>query len=163
MLHVQADTEHAQAQEQAARSLTIGTIDRLAVEVELLQQNWCETGIPGASFEPILAVYRQLEASGMLLVVLLEVEGKIRGYTVGLTVPHPQAGARLIYNNEACFVAPEWRAGGGLELLHFTEQAAKERGAAQVLWHAKVGSALARILNARGLVVHELVYSKELL
>lgn len=157
---MQADTGHAQAQD-AARRLTIGTVDRLAAQRDLLALNWRETGIPGASFEPILETYQALEAAGLLLVVLLEVGDEIRGYTVGLVAPHPQSAGHVIYNNEACFVAPDARAGGGLELLRFTEAEAKARGAVQALWHAKRDSAMERILDARGLRVHELIYAVE--
>jgi hypothetical protein len=65
--------------------------------------------------------------------------------------------------NDLLFVRKSHRRGmTGMRLITATERAAKERGVKMMLWHAKPGTTLDRMLPRLGYGIQDVIYSQVL-
>lgn len=104
--------------------------------------------------------YRNLEANGMLLILGAFEGDRIVGYSVNVVTNHPHYADLVTCSNDLLFVTEDKRAGRlGLQLIRKTEEAAKERGARLMLWHAKPGTALEKMMPRLGYGVQDIIFS----
>jgi GNAT superfamily N-acetyltransferase len=107
--------------------------------------------------------YRKLEQAGVLFALGAWHDKKLVGYSATLLIPQHLHYRGLCYaSNDVLFVAPEMRGGSlGARLMRETEDAARGRGASRIIWHAKKGSALDRVLSHREIYsVQDILYSR---
>lgn len=112
---------------------------------------------------PDWAKYEEIEAAGGSIIFGAYVGDRMVGYSIAFAGTHLHYAGLVSCSNDVLYVAPEYRKGRlGLQLIYETERAAAERGAKIITWHAKEGTALAKLLPRIGYGVHEVIYSKRL-
>jgi hypothetical protein len=97
-----------------------------------------------------------------VLGLIARVDGRAVGYSINFVSPHIHYMRMCMAMNDVLFVAKSHRASLGIRLLHATEQAARNRGAHLMAWHAKPGTPLESILRRRGCRLQDLIFTKEL-
>jgi GNAT superfamily N-acetyltransferase len=108
--------------------------------------------------------YRALENTGSLLALVAYCGEEIAGYSVCFIGAHLHYSGMRYAQNDVLFVAPQHRNGTlGVRLIRETERLAKERGARLMMWHAKTGTALEKIMPRLGFGVQDIVFSKEII
>ena len=115
--------------------------------------------------EPRLDVYRNLENEGRLLSLILEdVNAGVVGYSINILSNNLHYGPLKVCQNDVLFVSASYRSeGGGNALMRATEINAREDGCRMMLWHAKQGTALDRMLRASpNYDVQDIVYGRVL-
>lgn len=107
------------------------------------------------------ALYDALHEAGGLVSVGAFDGDRLVGYATAFISPHPHY-ALTSAQHDALFIHPDHRAPRlALRMLARVETECKARGAAFIAWHAKTGSAFARLIAARARL-EESVYIKEL-
>jgi len=112
---------------------------------------------------PIAAQYREAESAGVLFAVTVRKDGHLIGYSVNFVGPHLHYSGMRYAHNDVLFLDPAHRKGTvGFRLIQASEDAARERGAKMIVWHAKPGTAMERLLPRLGYRVQDVLFSKEL-
>lgn len=107
--------------------------------------------------------YRRMEHDGRMLILGAYRGGKMVGYSFNFVGPHLHYADLIVCNNDVLFVHKDHRNSPiGLQLLRRTEKAAKARGAQLMLWHAKQGTSLDKIMRRMKYGVQDIIYSKEI-
>jgi GNAT superfamily N-acetyltransferase len=107
--------------------------------------------------------YRQMERVGRMLILGAYRDGKMVGYSFNFIGPHLHYADLIVCNNDVLFVHRDHRNSPiGLQLIRRTEKAAKARGARLMLWHAKQGTSLDKIMPRMNYGVQDIIYSKEI-
>lgn len=115
--------------------------------------------------QPNWTTYAKLAAASKLLLLAAWDGQAMIGYSANILDTHLHYSGVAVCQNDVLFVDAQHRAGRvGLQLMRATESEAKARGAQVVLWHAKQGSTLDRMLGREGSAysVQDIVYAKEL-
>ena len=113
--------------------------------------------------KPDVERYQALEQAGLLLSLGLFRDESLIGYSVNALFTHSHYSDLLLCQNELLFIAKEHRKGmAGVRLIAATEQAARERGADMMMWHAKPQTTLDRLLPRMGYRLQDIVYSQVL-
>lgn len=131
----------------------------------LFEESWRENmqskGMPPPDVD--MKVFETLESAGMLLaVVALTNAGEIVGYTISIMVPMFMYGNHMVMNNESIFVRKDHRGTTSLKLIRATVQAAKARGASQMLWHSMPGTKAEDLWRRLGYETFDTVWTKEI-
>lgn len=138
-------------------------IDRMA---ELLHAHWDEVAKNKQVMvlKPDRERYAYLdEHGGLLCLWALDADGEIVGYSVNFIGPHIHYADLNVANNDVLFLREDLRQSTlGLRLIRETERAAKARGAQLMLWHAKEGTSLDKIMPRLRYGVQDIIYSKEI-
>jgi len=109
-----------------------------------------------------LDVYAQLQEKGLLIFLGVFDEGEMVGYGCALLSPNLHYGY-LMAVNDVVFVSAGYRKKGyGLQLMREMEKKVKEQGARFMIWQAKMGSSLNKVLPRLGYRAEEINYIKEL-
>lgn len=144
----------------------INAADRIDEAWALLEKHWHEIARNKQVMvlKPDRAKYDQLQAQGALLsLAALDPDGEIVGYSVNFLGPHIHYADLTVCNNDLLFLREDLRPSPiGLRLLKETERLAKARGARLMLWHAKEGTSLAKIMPRMGYGVQDIIFSKEI-
>jgi len=111
---------------------------------------------------PDVERYAALEAAGVVLALVARDGDLIVGYSINFVAQHLHYASVRMCTNDVLFVAKSHRATLGLRLIHATEEAARERGAQVMAWHAKPDTHLEAILRRRECRVQDIVFTKEL-
>lgn len=107
--------------------------------------------------------YVALENSGILDIIVVSVDGTPVGYAANVRMPHIHYKHLMVSNNDLIYLSPTYRGEGvGGALMDAMEELALARGAQEVLWHAKPGTALDSLLKAREAPVQDIIYSRAL-
>jgi len=153
----------------SAYQIELSNVDEMLVHASaLFKAHWQEIALNKRLMvlEPHELRYRALEAAGaMLALAAWTPEQQLVGYAVSFITQHLHYAGLTYAQNDILFVAQEHRRTGlGLDLIAETERIAKERGAQLVLWHAKQGTALDRLLGrpSSKYRVQDVIYSREL-
>lgn len=113
--------------------------------------------------DPAVRIYERIEAAGNLFVLMAYDGDKLIGYSVNILATNLHYAGLLMAQNDVLFIAKDYRAGRtGIRLMDETERVAAKRGARMMLWHAKEGTNLDKLLPRRGCLVQDILYSKEL-
>lgn len=113
---------------------------------------------PDAQFE----MYRELEAGGMLRVLVAKDGDQVIGFMVLLETQFMHYG-QLVVTTESYYVDPSFRStGAGLQLLRVAEQHARDIGAAGFFVSAPVGSRLETVLPRVGYRATNTVFFRQL-
>ena len=113
--------------------------------------------------EPDAERYLAMDAMGLLLVLLAYEGDDLVGYSVNVVTTHLHYKALTFASNDLLYVAPAHRGGRlWLQLRRETRRVARERGAVLMLWHAKEGTTLAKLLPRMGCKVQDIIFSEEL-
>lgn len=111
--------------------------------------------------KPRVETYEALEAAGKLLVLGLFEDDDLVGYSANLIDSNLHYGDLSVCQNDVLFVSQKHRRSrGGLLLIRTTEREARGRGARLMLWHAKPGTALDKLMPALGYRVQDIIHSK---
>ena len=132
---------------------------------ELLKQHWHEVaknkGI--MILKPDTPRYLAMEKANMLLILAAYEHGQMVGYSLNIVGNHLHYADLVYAHNDLLFLHKDYRNTPiGLKLIRQTEKAAKERGARLMLWHAKEGTSLDKIMPRLKYNVQDIMYSKEL-
>lgn len=130
--------------------------------LELMRQNWAETGFD-FDFAPDFETYQQLQDAGLLFALVAFDGAEIVGYSTASVSSILFNPGVIVCNSDALFVEPTRRAGtlpGRLVLA--TEALARERGASRMLWHTRAGTPFADMLELRGYVPADVIVMREL-
>lgn len=112
--------------------------------------------------KPDHAGYRRIEGNGGLLILGAYRDCKMVGYSFNFIAPHLHYADLIVCNNDILFVDKKHRQSPiGLQLIRKTEATARQCGARLMLWHAKQGTSLDRILQ-RKYNVQDIIYSREI-
>lgn len=131
----------------------------------LLVDHWREVAKNKALMvlDPDWAKYESIEEAGKLLTIFaFDNMARLVGYASTIIDNHLHYKGLVVASNDVLFVSNQARGNVGLLLMRETETQARARGAKMMLWHAKQGSALDRILQRKRLNVQDILYSKEL-
>lgn len=112
--------------------------------------------------KPARPVYDAIEQVGCLLVLAAYDGDEMVGYSANILAPNMHYADVFQCQNDVLFTTPSARGRTGLDLIAATEKAARESGCQVVLWHAKPGTALDKLMQAKGVRVQDIVYMKEL-
>jgi GNAT superfamily N-acetyltransferase len=124
----------------------------------LLEEHYAELAtVPDIMLlKPDVERYQTLEAAGNLFAIgMFDIHGDggetLVGYSVNIVCTNLHYGDLLMCQNDLLFVRKSHRRGmTGMRLITATERAAKERGVKMMLWHAKPGTTLDRMLPKLG-------------
>ena len=136
--------------------------EMLANASELFSEHWEEIALNKQVMvlKPDEGKYRAAEANGMLLILGAFEGDRIVGYSVSVVTNHPHYADLITCSNDLLFVTEDKRSGRlGLQLIRKTEEAAKERGARLMLWHAKTGTPLEKMMPRLGYGVQDIIFS----
>jgi GNAT superfamily N-acetyltransferase len=140
--------------------------DRIDRMQELLVAHWDEVAKNKQVMvlKPDRERYAWLDANdGLLCLWALDPDGEIVGYSVNFLGPHIHYADLRVCNNDVLFLREDLRPSSlGLRLIRETERAAKARGARLMLWHAKQGTSLDKIMQRLRYGVQDIIYSKEI-
>lgn len=149
-----------------AHAIRLSTLSELrALGGELFEAHYEEVALHKRVMvlAPNWSTYEELERAGVLLVLAAFVGGTLVGYSATMIGPHLHYSGLIYAQNDVLFVSREYRNRVlGRDLIYATEQAAAERGAKLMVWHAKQGTALDRLLPHMSYGVQDILYSKEL-
>jgi GNAT superfamily N-acetyltransferase len=114
-------------------------------------------------YAPDIERYAALEEQGILACVGVFDGDEMVGYSVNLVVHHLHYKHLVTAHNDMIFIAKSHRKGRtGLLLIKATKELCGERGAKIMMWHAKEGSALAKLLPRLGCRVQDIIFSEDL-
>jgi GNAT superfamily N-acetyltransferase len=144
----------------------------------LLEEHYAELAtVPDIMLlKPDVERYQTLEAAGNLFAIgmfdthvdtYVDADGNgaetLVGYSVNIVCTNLHYGDLLMCQNDLLFVRKSHRRGmTGMRLITATERAAKERGVKMMLWHAKPGTTLDRMLPRLGYGIQDVIYSQVL-
>lgn len=143
----------------------ISAVERMDEAAPLLVEHWEEVAKLKhlMVLKPNREMYERLEDVGALISVGAFQGDKMVGYSVSIISTHLHYADLYYANNDVLFVAKEHRAGRlGFRLIKETERIAKERGGRLMIWHAKPGTVLDKIMPRLGYGVQDVLYAKEL-
>lgn len=107
--------------------------------------------------------YRFMEAAGGMFILAAYADGELVGYSFNFVMNHLHYADLCVASNDLLFVAKAHRKSRlGLQLIRATEEAAKERGARLMLWHAKPDTALVELMPRLGYGVQDVIFSREI-
>jgi hypothetical protein len=114
-------------------------------------------------FNPDRNKYQTLEDQGLLLCLFAYKNGVIVGYSINILSQHLHyVDVRCAYNDLIFIDANSRNSPLGIRLIKETKKAAKTKGCNLLLWHAKAGSNLDKILPRLGCNHHENIYTEVL-
>jgi GNAT superfamily N-acetyltransferase len=141
----------------------------------LLEEHYAELAtVPDIMLlKPDVERYQTLEAAGNLFAIGMfdthvdaHVDAGVEtlvGYSVNIVCTNLHYGDLLMCQNDLLFVRKSHRRGmTGMRLITATERAAKDRGVKMMLWHAKPGTTLDRMLPRLGYGIQDIIYSQVL-
>jgi GNAT superfamily N-acetyltransferase len=141
----------------------------------LLEEHYAELAtVPDIMLlKPDVERYQTLEAAGNLFAIgMFDIHGDTHGdagaetlvgYSVNIVCTNLHYGDLLMCQNDLLFVRKSHRRGmTGMRLITATERAAKDRGVKMMLWHAKPGTTLDRMLPRLGYGIQDVIYSQVL-
>lgn len=116
------------------------------------------------ALKPLRGFYVHADAAGAMIILgAYTADGELIGYSANLISPNPHYADVIQCQNDVLFIAPEHRGTSiGIRLIDATESCARERSCHLMLWHAKPGTALDRVLPRQGCRVQDIIYSKVL-
>ena len=132
---------------------------------DLLKEHWEEVAKNKEVMilSPDRDKYKALEDSGSLKTLIAYSNGVPVGYSVNIVGPHLHYSSLIVGYNDLLFILPEFRNSPlGLKLIRQTEKFMKTLGVSLLLWHAKEGTSLDKILPALRYKTQEIIYSKQL-
>ncbi len=139
--------------------------DKLGELFPLLQAH-CEelaTAKHLMELSPLVEAYRTMEQSGSLLALVAYVGEDIAGYSINFIGPHLHYSKLRYAHNDALFVTRAHRGGRlGLRLIRETEARAREKGARMMMWHAKPGTTLEKLLPRLDYAVQDVLFAREI-
>lgn len=138
--------------------------ERIGTITDLMREHWLEneSEVAPDGPKPIVEAYAALEASGGISAFGAFDGENMVGYVVCIVARHHHYGFAFA-QHDVLFVSHAYRSSGlGLRLIRRAEEDARERGARMMVWHAKPGSALERIMSRRGYAVEDVMLRKEL-
>jgi predicted GNAT superfamily acetyltransferase len=136
--------------------------EMLANASELFSEHWEEIALNKQVMvlKPDEQKYRAAEDNGMLLILAAFEGEKVVGYSVNIVTNHLHYADLITCSNDLLFVTEGKRNGRlGLQLIRATEKMAKERGARLMLWHAKQGTPLEKMMPRLGYGVQDIIFS----
>lgn len=140
--------------------------DRLTTLLsDLLVEHWIESAKNKSLMvlNPDIDKYSELEKLGALVSLFAYAKGEIVGYSLNFLQPHIHYKDLMCSYNDVLFIKKEYRESPlGLKLIRETERISRERGAELMLWHAKEGTTLDKLLPRMGCRIQEIMYCKEL-
>lgn len=139
--------------------------DKLGGLLPLLQAHCDElvTAKHLMELSPLVDAYRAMEQSGALLALVAYRGAEIAGYSINIIGPHLHYSKLRYAHNDALFVKREHRGRRlGLRLIHETENRAREKGARMMMWHAKAGTPLQKLLPRLDYAVQDVMFMKEI-
>jgi len=131
----------------------------------LFEEHWDEVAKNKRlmKLDPDFDRYRLIESSGKLFCIAAVAEDMVVGYSVNIVDSHIHYKGLTVASNDILYVMPMHRKTTvGLRIKRETEAVAKSLGAKLMLWHAKQGTSLDKILQAQHYPVQDIIYSKEL-
>jgi predicted GNAT superfamily acetyltransferase len=136
--------------------------EMLANASELFSEHWEEIALNKQVMvlKPDEGKYRAAEANGMLLILAAFEGEKVVGYSVNVVTNHLHYADLITCSNDLLFVTEGKRNGRlGLQLIRATEKEAKQRGARLMLWHAKPGTPLEKMMPRLSYGVQDIIFS----
>lgn len=107
--------------------------------------------------------YLAAEESGIFLALVARDDGRTVGYSGNFVTTNLHYSALCYCHNDVLFLDNGHRKGTlGLKLMAMTEREAAARKARLMIWHAKSGSTLEKLLPRRGYKVQDVLFSKRL-
>lgn len=135
----------------AAQELFVQHRDEIATMPDIMEVN------------PLFDAYYQAEEKGGLFILGGVDGGSVAAYSVNFIAPNLHYSALYCTTNDLLFVAKGYRNSRlGLRLMRETEDEARRRGCALMLWHAKPNSTLSAICQRPGYGVQDIIYHKRL-
>ena len=114
-------------------------------------------------YAPDVSKYAQLEEVGALLTLGAYDKDNLVGYSVNILTPHLHYQNLLCCHNDMLYLHPDYRQGLlGVRLIKTTRAAARALGVQFMLWHAKPGTNLDKLLRRLGCAVQDVLYSEVL-
>jgi GNAT superfamily N-acetyltransferase len=127
----------------------------------LLEEHYAELAtVPDIMLlKPDVERYQTLEANNSIFAIGMFDKEELVGYSVNIVCTNLHYGDLLMCQNDLLFVRKSHRRGmTGMRLITATERAAKDRGVKMMLWHAKPGTTLDRMLPKLGYEPFETIH-----
>lgn len=113
--------------------------------------------------KPDVARYIALDEMGALLVIGAFINGRLVGYSVNIIHANLHYSDLVMCQNDVLFVSKAHRKGSlGLRLIRETQRRGKARGAMIMLWHAKPGTNLDKLMPRMGGAVQDVIWKVNL-
>ena len=139
------------------------------VALPLLEEHWQEIALDrdAHKLDPDWANYEFLEKAELLFTLVAWVDKKLVGYSANILIrKHLHYKQTCYAQNDVFFVTQGARGRHlGLQLIHATERTAFERGAVELLFHAKdtaAGAPFSKLLRLCGYGVQDIMFSRRL-
>lgn len=146
----------------ATTEIRATTVDELRQHAgALIRENWeeVEKGIQSREPAPDWDRLQLMESADVLFARGAWVDGHLVGYSVNIVGPSLHYGGVTQVTNTVLYLSPTHRRDGlGRRMVVDTKRTARERGAHEVLFHAKEGSPAERLFAAMGADVTDITY-----
>lgn len=111
--------------------------------------------------DPDWETYQALHDTGKLLILGAYHGDKLAGYSVNIVASNLHYRGLVMCSNDLLFVHPDYRESPlGLRLMAKTREHARALGAKLMLWHAKQGSTLDKLLTRKRTKVQDIIFSE---
>lgn len=113
--------------------------------------------------DPDWGKYEGMERDKALRIFTARQDGRLVGYSVFFLVWGMHYRSNLFGQNDVVFLDRPVRCGGaGVRLIRFSAEQIKEAGADKILWHAKPGTALHKLLVKLGYIEQDIILGRAL-
>ncbi len=109
---------------------------------------------------PDWEAYEGLEAAGKLMSLVVRAEGVLVGYAAFLIGPHLHYRDLFVAVNDVLFLKAEYRGSTGVRLIKAVEDLMQKLGVQKILWHAKPGTVLEKLLPRMDYSPEDTVFGK---
>lgn len=116
-----------------------------------------------AVLAPDVNKYLAMQDAGIVVTLLARKEDQLVGYSITFITKHLHYKHLVYAQNDVLFVDRSHRKGRvGIRLIKETEKICAEKGAKQIVWHAKPDTPLDMLMPALGYNTQDVMYSKEI-
>lgn len=142
------------------RPITAEQILGLPQELMRMHQHETEDEFDNEKVVPNASYYRALEAMGGCVAFGAFDDDVIVGYVVMIVIQHQHYDFKYGHH-DTLFVRPDVRGSLGIRLMQRAREAAKALGARHIVWHAKPGSMMEKLLIKKQCVIEDVLYKEE--
>lgn len=133
-------------------------------ELKIITARACaEVGQGDMVFNADWDMYLEQELTGKVFVLTARIDALLIGYNIMLLHTHPHYKDARVAQNDAIFIAPEYRRGKiGIGLIKYFEAAMRSCGFDKIYYHAKPFNGFGKLLEKMGYPVAEIIHAKNL-
>ena len=129
----------------------------------LIEAHWREIANyqDSVPLSPDWDMYQRLQDKGSLVIIIVEEDDQMIGYSVFIVVKHLHYTSLLVAQNDVLFLRADRRkAGIGLRLITESEKILKTKNVNKVQWHVKLKHDFSPLLERMGYMKEDIILGR---